>query len=122
MELHESAEDYLEAILIIKNEQGYVRSVDIANNMNVSKPSVTHATKKLKESGYISLDANGMILLTDSGFKIANSVWTRHTTLSEFFESLGVSKTQARIDACKVEHDISEETFKSIKKFLEKQK
>ena len=118
MELHESTEDYLEAILNLKSAQGYVRSVDIATHMKVSKPSVSYATKKLKENGYITTDANGMIILTDKGDKVANDVWTRHQVLSSFFTMLGVKEKQARIDACKVEHDLSEETFKAIKKFV----
>lgn len=118
MELRESTEDYLEAILNIKNKQGYVRSVDIAAYMNVTKPSVSYATKKLKENGYLTTDENGMILLTDKGFKVANDIWTRHKTLSSFFILLGVKEKQALIDACKVEHDLSEDTFKAIKKFV----
>ncbi|MBR1454048.1 MAG: metal-dependent transcriptional regulator [Lachnospiraceae bacterium] len=118
MELHESTEDYLEAILNIKNDQGYVRSVDIATHMNVTKPSVTYATKKLKDGGYIDYDANGMIFLTDKGLKIASDVWEKHQTLSEFFIYLGVKEKQALIDACKVEHDLSPETFKAIKNFV----
>ncbi len=120
MELRESTEDYLETILILKNEQGYVRSVDIAKHMDVTKPSVSYATKKLKNSGYITIDENGMIQLSDKGFKIANDVWTRHKTLSSFFMMLGVKEKQALVDACKVEHDLSEETFKAIKKFIGK--
>lgn len=119
MELHESTEDYLEAILNIRNEQGYVRAVDIATYMGVTKPSVSYATKKLRENGYIVYDANGMILLTEEGYAIANEVWTRHQTLALFFMSLGVKERQAMIDACKVEHDLSEETFKAIKKIVE---
>jgi Mn-dependent DtxR family transcriptional regulator len=119
-QLHESNEDYLEAILNIKQAQGYVRSVDIATTMKVSKPSITYATKKLKEGGYINMDANGMISLTDKGFEIANEILTRHNTLAEFFESIGVSKKQSKIDACKVEHDLSSETFKAIQKFIKK--
>ena len=97
-----------------------MRSVDIATTMKVSKPSITYATKKLKEGGYINMDANGMISLTDNGFEIANEILTRHNTLAEFFESIGVSKKQSKIDACKVEHDLSDETFKAIQKFVSK--
>lgn len=118
MELHESTEDYLEAILNIKNNQGYVRSVDIATHMNVTKPSITYATKKLKEAGFIDTDTNGMIFLTNEGSKIANDVWEKHKTLSSFFVLLGVKEKQAMIDACKVEHDLSNETFKAIKNFV----
>lgn len=120
MELRESTEDYLEAILNINNSQGYVRGVDIATHLNVTKPSVSYATKKLKENDYITYDSNGMIILTDKGYKVANNVWTRHKTLSSFFMLLGVKEKQALADACKVEHDLSEETFKAIKKFVDK--
>lgn len=121
MEPRESAEDYLEAILRVKEKQNYVRSVDVAKLMGVSKPSVTYATKKLRESGYISMDDNGMILFTETGKKLAEDTWTRHKTLSKLFMSLGVKEKQALIDACKVEHDLSEETFKAIQKFVNKQ-
>lgn len=120
MEPYESSEDYLEAILRIKEKQNYVRSVDIAKLLDVSKPSVTYATKKLKDSGFITMDNNGMILFTEAGEKIAIETWTRHKTLSKLFVSLGVKEKQALIDACKVEHDLSEETFKAIQKFVDK--
>ena len=120
MEPYESSEDYLEAILRIKEKQNYVRSVDIAKLLDVSKPSVTYATKKLKDSGFITMDNNGMILFTEAGEKIAIETWTRHKTLAKLFVSLGVKEKQALIDACKVEHDLSEETFKAIQKFIEK--
>lgn len=120
MEPRESAEDYLEAILRVKEKQNYVRSVDVAKLMNVSKPSVTYATKKLRESGYITTDDNGMILFTEQGKKLADSTWNRHQTLARLFVSLGVKEKQALIDACKVEHDLSEETFKAIQKFVNK--
>ena len=120
MEPRESAEDYLEAILRVKEKQNYVRSVDIAKLMEVSKPSVTYATKKLRESGYITMDDNGMILFTKEGKKLAEETWTRHKTLAKLFISLGVKEKQALTDACKVEHDLSEETFKAIQKFVDK--
>lgn len=120
MEPRESAEDYLEAILRVKEKQNYVRSVDVAKLMDVSKPSVTYATKKLRESGYITMDNNGMILFTEKGQKLAEDTWTRHKTLSKLFVSLGVKEKQALIDACKVEHDLSDETFKAIQKFVSK--
>lgn len=120
MKLHESTEDYLEAILNIKEKQGYVRSVDIASHMCVSKPSVTYATKKLKEGGYITLDTNGMIVLTEKGLKIANSIWNKHNTLAALFKLFGVKEKQALEDACKVEHDLSDETFRAIQKFVNK--
>ena len=120
MEPRESSEDYLEAILRIKEKQNYVRSVDVAKLMNVSKPSVTYATKRLRESGYITTDDNGMILFTEAGEKLAEDTWTRHQTLAKLFMSLGVKEKQALTDACKVEHDLSDETFKAIQNFVKK--
>lgn len=120
MEPRESAEDYLEAILRVKEKQNYVRSVDVAKILNVSKPSVTYATKKLRDGGYITTDDNGMILFTEKGKKLAENTWDRHQTLAKLFISLGVKEKQALTDACKVEHDLSEETFKAIQKFVNK--
>ena len=120
MEPRESAEDYLEAILRVKEKQNYVRSVDVAKMLDVSKPSVTYATKKLKDSGYIKMDDNGMILFTKEGEKLATETWTRHKTLAKLFMFLGVKEKQALTDACKVEHDLSNETFKAIQTFINK--
>ena len=113
-EVGKTIEDYLEAILMIRERQGYVRSIDVAEQLGVTKPSVTYATKRLKEGGYITMDHAGMILFTDSGYQIADSTYTRHKVLTEFFISLGVSSEQARTDACKVEHDLSQETFDAL--------
>ena len=115
MEIHESAEDYLETILILKERIGQVRSIDIATEMNYSKPSISVAMKKLRESGYIQVDKDGFITLTESGYEIAANVYNRHRVLTDFFVSLGVDKKVAAEDACKVEHDLSEETFERIK-------
>lgn len=109
-----TTEDYLEAILEIFQAQGYVRSIDVADLLEVSKPSVTYTTKRLKEAGLVSADQNGMLLLTPEGNAIAERVYDRHQKLTAFFTALGVSKEQARIDACKVEHDLSEETYEAI--------
>ena len=122
MEPLESTEDYLEAILRVKEKQNYVRSVDVAKLLKVSKPSVTYATKRLRESGYITMDDNGMIFFTPPGKKLAEDTWTRHKTLANLFMQLGVKKEQALEDACKVEHDLSEETFKAIQRFVNKSK
>ena len=119
MEIHESAEDYLEAILMIREKKGYVRSIDVANQMHVSKPSVSYATKKLRESGYITFNEDGMILLTESGLKIAEDIYKRHTVLTSLFKLLGVPEDIAAEDACKVEHDLSPETFDAICKHVE---
>lgn len=121
MVIHESAEDYLESILILQEQCGQVRSIDIVNRLGFSKPSVSIAMKKLRESGYISMAVDGNITLTDNGLEIATRVYGRHKTITRLFEVLGVSPEQAAIDACKVEHDLSEETFGKICKFIEDQ-
>lgn len=118
MNIHESSEDYLEAILMLKNEKGYARSVDIAARLNVTKPSVSFAMKRLRENGYILMDEESLISLTDQGREIAERIYERHTTLSVFLERLGVDGKVAREDACKIEHDISEESFEAVKRFL----
>lgn len=118
MELHESGEMYLETILVLKNRLGYVRSIDIANEMNVSKPSVSRAVGLLKENGYITLDPNGMILLTGTGQSVAEKIYERHEILTQYLKALGVSGDAAAHDACKIEHVISDETFNIIKQKL----
>lgn len=119
MELHESAEDYLESILSIKEQKGAVRSIDVVNDLAVSKPSVSVAMKKLRENGYITVDAEGYISLTQSGKEVATSVYDRHKVLTRLFVALGVEEEIARQDACKVEHDLSEETFAALKDLSE---
>lgn len=114
--LGKSSEDYLEAMLMLKEERGYVRSVDIAEHLGVSKPSVSIAVKKLKENGYLEMDYSGFITLTESGHEIAERIYTRHKTLTSFFEMLGVDPEIAQEDACLVEHDLSEETFSALLK------
>ena len=106
MNIYESAEDYLERILIIKEKQGEVRSIDIAHEMGFSKPSVSVAMKKLKEAGLIIIDDKGYINLTEAGHIIADRIYERHLVLERAFIKLGVDPKQAEIDACKVEHDI----------------
>lgn len=115
MEIHESAEDYLETILILKERLGQVRSIDIATEMNFTKPSISVAMKKLRESGYILMDSDGFITLTPAGEKIASHIYERHKLLTSFFVALGVNEKTAAADACKVEHDLSEETFEKIR-------
>lgn len=115
MKIHESAEDYLERILILKKENGKVISIDIANSMNYSKPSISRAMKNLRENNYIVVNSLGEIDLTEKGEKIANRIYERHTLLTKYFMSLGVSEDIARSDACKIEHDMSDETFEAIK-------
>lgn len=112
----ESQEDYLETILLLQKRLGQVRSIDIANEMNFTKPSVSVAMKNLREKKYITMSENGFIALTESGRKRAESVLERHTILSEWLMSIGVSRQTALEDACRVEHDLSEESFAAIKK------
>jgi len=114
MEIHKSTEDYLEAMLILKEAHGYIRSIDIAGQLGVTKPSVSYATKRLRENGYITMESGGLITLTDSGMAIASKIYERHRLLTEFFVHIGVDPEIARIDACKIEHDISEETFDAL--------
>ncbi len=116
MQLHESAENYLETIYVLKNRFGYVRGVDIARELNFSKPSASRAIANLRENGLVALDPNGMILLTDEGYKIAKSVYDRHTFLKSFLMSVGVDERNANDEACKIEHDISLDTFEKLKK------
>ena len=115
MQIRESAEDYLEAILRLSQKGGGVRSVDIATMLSVSKPSVSHAMKLLREDGYIAMDRYGTVTLLDKGAEIANRIYERHTVLTTMLESLGVPSEIARADACKMEHDISKESFEKIK-------
>lgn len=119
MVIHESAEDYLESILIIQEQSGQVRSIDVVHKLGYSKPSVSIAMKKLRESGFITMGGDGTILLTDSGLEIASRIYRRHKILTRLFERMGVSPEQAAIDACKVEHDLSEETFTRICSYVE---
>jgi Mn-dependent DtxR family transcriptional regulator len=119
MNIHESAEDYLEAMLMLKEERGYIRSIDVAEKLGVTKPSVSYATKRLRESGYISFDPAGMIVLEEPGLKIATRIFERHKLLTELLTGLGVSPEIAREDACRIEHDLSEESFDAIRKHAE---
>ena len=112
---NESIEDYLETILFLQKKLGQVRSIDIANEMNFSKPSVSVAMKNLREKGYITVSDNGHIVLTESGKRQAEDVLEKHTILSDWLISLGVAEEIAREDACRMEHDISEESFAAIK-------
>lgn len=118
MEIRESAEDYLEAILRLSRQGEGVRSIDVATMLGVSKPSVSHAMKLLREDGYIAMDRYGTITLLDKGTEIANNIYERHRVLSQMLESIGVSKETALADACKMEHDISQETFEKIKEYF----
>ncbi len=119
MTIQKSAEDYLEAMLMLRNERGYIRSIDIAEKLGVTKPSVSYATKRLRENGYITADPAGMIVLTDAGLEIAERIYERHELITKLFERIGVSPETARADASKIEHDISPETFDAIRKSVE---
>lgn len=112
--LGESAEDYLEAILMLKEKNGQVRSIDIADMLEVTKPSVSNAVKRLREKGYIEMDSSSYITLTDTGYKIARNVYKRHQTITELFVSLGVEREVAQEDACRIEHILSEQSYKAL--------
>ena len=116
MNIHKSAEDYLEAMLMLKEERGYIRSIDVADKLGVTKPSVSYATKRLRENGYITLDPAGMIVLLEPGLEIAQRIYERHKLLTELLIGLGVSPETARGDACKIEHDLSVESFDAIRR------
>ena len=119
MKIMKSAEDYLEAMLILQARHGYIRSVDIASELGVTKPSVSYATKRLRENGYITMEKDGLITLTETGLAIAERMYERHRLLMQFFMRLGVSEDVAREDACKIEHDLSSETFNAMKRHVE---
>ena len=116
MKIGESAENYLETILVLMARNGSVRSIDIANELNFSKPSISIFMKNLKAAGYIKIDNCGLITLTESGKAIAETIYERHRLLSEWLVKLGVSPETAAADACKIEHVISAESFEAIKK------
>ena len=122
MQILKSSEDYLEAMLMMKLQHGYIRSIDIANELGVTKPSVSYATKRLRENGYITMDKDGLITITAKGLTIAESMYERHLVLSEFLMCLGVDPKIAREDACKIEHDISEESFKALRNHIDNHK
>ncbi len=114
MNIHESSEDYLEAILRLTEANGHVRAVDIANDLNYTKASVSRAMKLLRTDGYIEVEASGNIVLLEKGYAIAKRIYARHKYLTEFFIRIGVSPEVAAADACKVEHDLSDETFQKL--------
>ena len=119
MRIRKSAEDYLEAILVIEQEKGRVRSIDIANKLGFSKPSVSIAMKQFRENGYIEVDDTGAILLTESGKKIAENTLERHRLLTDFLVYIGVTPETAKHDACEIEHDISTETFEKLREYAQ---
>ena len=120
MIIKESAENYLETILMLKNTRGHVRSVDIANELRFTKPSVSVAMKHFREEGYITMGTDGEICLTEKGQTIAERMMERHNIIAQFFIKLGVDKDIAYEDSCKIEHDISDMSFEKIREFLAK--
>ena len=115
MKIQKSSQDYLESMLMMQQEHGYIRSIDVAEHLGVTKPSVSYATKRLRENGYITMDREGFITLTDSGMAIAASMLDRHHTLTRFLITLGVDPKVAEEDACKIEHDISQQTYDAMR-------
>ncbi len=122
MKIQESAENYLETVLILSERNGSVRSIDIVNELGVTKPSVSVAMKNLRENGYLSMDPSGYITLTDKGAQIAHTMYERHTLLSDWLIALGVSPKTAVEDACRIEHVISAESFQAIKKHAQQKR
>lgn len=116
MSLQESGEMYLETILILSQKEKYVRSLDVAEYMGFSKPSVSRAVGLLKSGGYVVSDTDGYLTLTEEGSEVANKIYERHTLLTKFLMHLGVDEETATEDACKIEHDISDKSFEAIKK------
>ena len=119
MSIHESGQMYLETIFILSQNKSYVRAIDVGEHLGYSKPSVSRAMSILKKNGYVLVDADGAITLTESGMEIARTMYTRHTVLSEMLMRLGVDEKTATEDACRIEHVISEESFLAVKKHLE---
>lgn len=120
MNIYESAEDYLEAILILRERQGMVRSIDVVHQLELTKPSVSVAMKRFRENGYIEMDTDGYITLLPPGEEIAQRIYARHKLLTQFLIFLGVGAETAAADACKMEHDLSEETYTRIKEHAAK--
>ena len=120
MKIKESAENYLEAILMLKDKNNYVRSIDVATELGFSKASVSVAMKSFRTEGYIVIDEDGQIELTEKGLMIASKVRERHNVIASALMALGVSEETAFADSCKIEHDISEESFEKLKEFLAK--
>lgn len=119
MKIQESGEMYLETILILSQKSAYVRSIDVGEYMGFSKPSVSHAMGLLRNGGYVNMDANGHLTLTDSGRELAEKIYERHRILTRVLVMLGVSEQTAAEDACKMEHDISDESFAALKRHVE---
>ena len=121
MALHESGEDYLEAILVLQQQKGVVHSIDVAQHLGYSKPSVSRAMSILRASGHITMEKDGQLKLTEEGLRVASSIYERHQLLTSWLVRLGVSPETAAEDACRIEHDISEETFRCLKQHAQEQ-
>lgn len=122
MRIHQSAEDYLESILILRERNGQVRSIDIVGELGFTKPSVSVAMKKLRENGYILTDRDGYITLTEKGQAVAGRIYERHRVLTDLLIGIGVDQETAAADACKIEHHLSDQTFAKIKEHMERHK
>ena len=119
MNIHESGEDYLEQILMLLEQKGHARSIDIAARLDVTKPSVSVAMKKLRENGYIIMGADNLISLTDKGYAIARRIYDRHQALTKYLIHIGVPEEIAKEDACKMEHDLSDEAYNAMRAQVE---
>ena len=119
MLLQESGEMYLESILVLSKKNAAVRSIDVVEYMGVSKPSVSRAIGLLKNGGYVNMDKDGHLTLTEAGLEVASKIYERHELITGFLTSLGVSEETAANDACRIEHHISDESFEAIKKYVE---
>ena len=122
MAITESVADYLEAIMVLQREKGYVRAVDIANYFGYSRPTVSQTLKSFRQKGYVEVDEDSFVKLTELGQSIADATWERHTVLTQVLMAIGVTEETAKADACRIEHDISDETFRCIREFCERQK
>ena len=120
MKIQKASEDYLETMLMLQESVGYIRSIDIAEHLGVTKPSVSYATKRLRENGYIVMDKDGLITLTESGMAIARNMFQRHKILTDVFVKMGVDPETAAEDACKIEHDLSQATFDAIRRLADR--
>lgn len=121
MKIYASGEDYLEAVLVLQKEKGMVRSVDLARHMGFSKPSISHAVGVLKNCGFLTVDEDGYLHLTEDGREVAEKIYERHQFFTEQLVAVGVDRETAERDACRIEHAISEETFQKLKASVEKQ-
>ena len=122
MAITDSVADYLEAIMVLQREKGYVRAVDIANYFGYSRPTVSQTLKSFRQKGYVEVDEDSFVKLTELGQSIADATWERHTVLTQVLMAIGVTEETAKADACRIEHDISDETFRCIREFYERQK